>query len=413
MLLRKIISYLLAPLLLNIILFAVYLLIGPKILLPGTGADLPDRHFELLLIRLSAFAIPVSFSLIRTRLFHLSVSGHEIGLVVFSAWILGECADLLSLLNAGAIFQQVAVYRGLKISIFAVASLILTSLCVNALKNRLLGELVHFFQRSAVLLLLGLAYLSASMLVLVINYDLARQAAAFQISIAILAVLVAALNVHGYLVFRRFYRDAGQARGIDYESADTLRATPRAFQASIQSKLDEILSYADMLESRHADVAHIRGRIRRSAHEISRHFKALAGREDNRLHPSQKGNSAPHAEQRRILVVEGAEINRVILTEYLKSVCDCSVHSARNGREGIDAARSLYYDLIIVDIGLPDISGIDVSTAIREYGIASPIIAMAAGNEDLRADAMAAGVNVYLQKPVSREEVLLHLQEQI
>lgn len=413
MLIRKIFSYLLAPLLLNILLFAVYLLVGPKIMKPGTGADLPDRNFELWLIRVGAFAFPVVFSLVRTQLFRKSISGHEIGLVVFSAWLLGECADLLSLLNAGAIFQQVAVYRGLKISIFAVVSLVLTSLCVNLLRKKLLGEFVHFFQRSAVLLLLGLAYLAGSMLVLVINYDLARQPAAFQVSIAAIVVLVAALNVHGYLMFRSFYRDAGQAREIHTEAADTLKSTPVAFQASAQARVNDILSYADMLESRHADIAQIRARIRRSAQDLKRHFSALDGRADNLLQKTSAERSLPRGEQRRILVIEGTEINRVIFTEYLKGACDCIVHTAENGRDGIHAACSLPYDLILVDIGLPDISGIDVSTAIREHGILVPIIAVSAGKEDLRADALAAGVNVYLEKPVSREEVLLHLQEQI
>lgn len=411
LILRRFFVYLAAPLLVNFLLFTVYLLAGPALVQLPAHLPKAERATELLILRLIAFSTPITYSLLRTRMFRKSISGHEIALVVFSTWLLAECADLISLIQSQSIPLDVLVYRGCKIALFAVLGLACTSAVINLLRVKLLHESTFFFRRSVILLLISIGYLAASAVVLVINYHHARQPMLFLTSVGSVTLIVVALNVHAFVLFRNFYRGVGTT---GRQPLHTEReAIPAVFQSAIQARLNEMLSYAEMLESKNSDVDMVRSRIARAARELGRHFEALESRDRQKLQGGGRFREQPESVHRRILVIEGAEISRIILSEYLKSACDCQIDTATNGRDGIHAALSLAYDLIIVDIGLTDISGIDVSTAIREHGVSAPIIAISSGREDLRGDAIAAGVNVYLEKPVTREQVLLHLQEQL
>lgn len=79
---------------------------------------------------------------------------------------------------------------------------------------------------------------------------------------------------------------------------------------------------------------------------------------------------------------------------------------AERGLDGIDIARSAFPDLILTDINLPDISGREITTALRREPRFSkvPIVALTAqGQGEYQAMTMAAGVTGYLSKPVDIE----------
>jgi DNA-binding response OmpR family regulator len=86
------------------------------------------------------------------------------------------------------------------------------------------------------------------------------------------------------------------------------------------------------------------------------------------------------------------------------------VEVAANGRDGLDLAAD-GVDAIVLDIGLPDISGLDVARRIRRRGSAVPILMLTARDavED-RVDGLDAGADDYLVKPFAFEELAARLR---
>lgn len=110
-----------------------------------------------------------------------------------------------------------------------------------------------------------------------------------------------------------------------------------------------------------------------------------------------------------VLVVEDNHINRFVVREMLENEGH-RVVEAINGKEGIEKAANHRYDLIFMDISMPEFDGIEVTNAIRNGGEASsvsPIVALTAHAmpEDIEAF-KAVGMNDVLTKPISRPSLL-------
>ncbi len=105
---------------------------------------------------------------------------------------------------------------------------------------------------------------------------------------------------------------------------------------------------------------------------------------------------------RKILLVEDNELNRDMLSRRL-SRRGYQVEVAVNGAQGIEMARSLAPDLILMDVGLPGIDGLEATRRLKaEPGTrAIPIVALTAnamaGDQE---EALAAGCDEYDTKPV-------------
>lgn len=80
---------------------------------------------------------------------------------------------------------------------------------------------------------------------------------------------------------------------------------------------------------------------------------------------------------------------------------------ATHGREALDVARREQPDLLLLDVMMPQLSGLDVLKALRAEGSAPPVILFSARG---RADDLAAGIEAgavqYLVKPTSRDRLL-------
>jgi len=113
---------------------------------------------------------------------------------------------------------------------------------------------------------------------------------------------------------------------------------------------------------------------------------------------------AQHA-QRKILVVDDEPINRAIVEALLEDT-GLLVDSAQDGVEALQKARSGVYDLVLMDMQMPNLNGIEATTRLRELpGYAqTPILAMTANAfaED-RASCLAAGMNDFIVKPIDPE----------
>lgn len=109
----------------------------------------------------------------------------------------------------------------------------------------------------------------------------------------------------------------------------------------------------------------------------------------------------------RLLLAEDNPINREVAQELLHGV-GLSVDTAENGRVALDKMRSQHYDLVLMDVQMPELDGLAATRAIRADPACQllPILAMTANafDEDRRA-CLAAGMNDFVAKPVIPENL--------
>jgi two-component system cell cycle response regulator DivK len=114
----------------------------------------------------------------------------------------------------------------------------------------------------------------------------------------------------------------------------------------------------------------------------------------------------------KILLVEDNEMNRDMLSRRLQRK-GFDVAIAVDGRQGIEMARAGAYDLILMDMSLPEVDGWDATRQLREAPQTKsvPIIALTAhamsGDRD---KAIAAGCDDYDTKPIELERLLGKIQ---
>lgn len=110
-----------------------------------------------------------------------------------------------------------------------------------------------------------------------------------------------------------------------------------------------------------------------------------------------------------ILVVEDDSSIRNLITTTLKAH-EYRYITACNGKTAILEASSHNPDIVLLDLGLPDMDGVDVIEKIRSWSN-MPIIVVSARSEDTdKIDALDAGADDYLTKPFSVEELLARLR---
>jgi CheY-like chemotaxis protein len=108
---------------------------------------------------------------------------------------------------------------------------------------------------------------------------------------------------------------------------------------------------------------------------------------------------------KKILVAEDNESNFILMTYILKR--DYEYVRAKNGQEAVDAVEKGGIDLVLMDIKMPVMDGLEATRAIKASHPDLPVIALTANAFDSdRQLAMDAGCNDFLSKPVSREKCL-------
>ena len=105
---------------------------------------------------------------------------------------------------------------------------------------------------------------------------------------------------------------------------------------------------------------------------------------------------------KKILVAEDNDSNFILMTYILKKYY--AYERAKNGKEAVDLVNINTYDLVLMDIKMPVMDGLEATKAIRENHPDLPIIALTANAFDSdRQLALDAGCNDFLSKPVSSD----------
>ncbi len=107
----------------------------------------------------------------------------------------------------------------------------------------------------------------------------------------------------------------------------------------------------------------------------------------------------------RLLLAEDNPINVLIAKQILNS-WGVQVTIANNGKEAVDLTSAKSFDVILMDLHMPELSGIEATRIIRQQGISTPIIALTADALfDSKNECIAAGMNVFITKPFNPDEL--------
>lgn len=113
--------------------------------------------------------------------------------------------------------------------------------------------------------------------------------------------------------------------------------------------------------------------------------------------------------QNRVLLVEDDDELRQLLARYLTNQ-GFSVREAANGNDGLSLALSQNCDIVVLDIMLPDISGLDVLRSLRADTHLPVVLLTARGDETDRIVGFEVGADDYIPKPCNPRELVARLQ---
>jgi DNA-binding response OmpR family regulator len=120
------------------------------------------------------------------------------------------------------------------------------------------------------------------------------------------------------------------------------------------------------------------------------------------------------AQLKKILLVDDDEDLREALSEQLLMTEEFDVFEAANGAEAMNRAREALYDLVILDVGLPDTDGRELCRLMRKQGVKSPILMLTGHDTDSDTIlGLDAGANDYVSKPFKFPVLLARIRAQL
>ena len=117
---------------------------------------------------------------------------------------------------------------------------------------------------------------------------------------------------------------------------------------------------------------------------------------------------------KRVLVVDDDEALRASLAEQLELHEEFVTEQVDSGSKALERAKAEHFDIILLDIGLPDLDGREVCRMMRGAGVTTPIIMLTASDTD--ADTilgLESGANDYITKPFRLGVLLARIRAQV
>ncbi len=111
-------------------------------------------------------------------------------------------------------------------------------------------------------------------------------------------------------------------------------------------------------------------------------------------------------ETKTILIVEDDEASREFLTEVIGNL-GYRILMTVNGRDGIEMFRKTAVDLVLLDIRLPDLNGVEVLKILKQISASVPVVAQTAfAMQQEKQEFLDEGFDDYLSKPIRPENLV-------
>jgi DNA-binding response OmpR family regulator len=118
--------------------------------------------------------------------------------------------------------------------------------------------------------------------------------------------------------------------------------------------------------------------------------------------------------EKKILIVDDDEPLRQALAEQLQLHEEFSTVGVSTGKDALDVVKGEYFDIVVLDVGLPDIDGREVCRLMRRSGLRSPVVMLT--GKDSEADTILgldSGANDYITKPFRIGVLLARIRAQL
>jgi CheY-like chemotaxis protein len=121
------------------------------------------------------------------------------------------------------------------------------------------------------------------------------------------------------------------------------------------------------------------------------------------------GSAGPLA----ILLAEDNRVNQLLMVRLLEGRGH-RVTVAGDGRVALDEVARYHFDVILMDVQMPGMDGLEATRILRERGVRTPIIAMTAhAMQGDRDKCLKAGMDAYVSKPIQPEEVFAVIEDAV
>ncbi|MBN2519797.1 MAG: response regulator, partial [Bacteroidales bacterium] len=118
-------------------------------------------------------------------------------------------------------------------------------------------------------------------------------------------------------------------------------------------------------------------------------------------------------ESKRILIAEDTDINYFLLVEALKST-GAQIFRAKNGLEAVDFCKNNEVDLVLMDINMPVLNGLEATRQIRDFNKKLPVIAQTAQSQsDDIEKCEEVGCNEYISKPIDLRQFINKIEKHL
>jgi len=115
----------------------------------------------------------------------------------------------------------------------------------------------------------------------------------------------------------------------------------------------------------------------------------------------------------KILIAEDNQINILVIEQFLRGV-NASTFYASTGLEAVQLVKENQFDIVLMDLQMPEMDGYDATVEIRKFNVKIPIIALTASAMlDIRDRAFEVGMNDYVTKPFNPNELYAKIRKRV
>jgi class 3 adenylate cyclase len=228
--------------------------------------------------------------------------------------------------------------------------------------------------------------------------------------------------IHSFPTTEHGRRLTFAGRGREHMTEDAAEEEPKSLRHELRAPINRIVGYSEKLAEKATSEGHTR--YVADLEKIGIAARDLLAKIESLPLDGLAGSSAPAAGAKeaaaserpsRVLVVDDIEWNRSMLAQRLERK-SYRVDTADGGAEAIEKIRSASYDIVLLDIMMPEVSGYDVLREVRKTRSPFDLPIIMATAKDQGEDIVSAfklGANDYVVKPIDFAVALVRIETQL